>query len=489
MWLDDAGWQRIRWSAGRVTPLLNSSQLPYFQQLKASRVVSHNAAERSGVSVVQSRNSGDVLTIFWNALGAEYDAKGTHLVGQALVTTPISLVNPVVPSHMQFVVIDNTGRVMFHSDPTRSLRENFFVECEDNPELRSAVSGRRSQYVNASYFARSYALYVTPLDVSAFGDPGWTLVMLDDRSVMETVNLETLAASVLMFGLYGMVLASAWALLFTLRPRLVRKWFWPERSARGAYRDVTIVNGLLGMLVLGGVARLSPVPMMAVTALVVTAAFVSTFLIVTRRRPAIGATAGWETMFHGARASLLFVAAVVPAIACFQVAYNFEMTLFARSRLIASAAQLDAREGRIKARAAKYPLCASKQSADTCDAIGEFIALRTKTTDADHPWDVAIQMPSNSAPAAAAPATVTYLDAFLAGVHLPYNDIAVELASVMPTPHDAHGDEVGHRWREWIAGSARSTIVLAQGPGVNQVAVVRGAAGAADGRCGWSRPD
>ena len=442
MWLDDAGWQRVKWSAGRVTPLLNVSQFPYFQQLKSSRVVSDGASTKGGISVVQSRNSGEILTIFWRPLGSDYDAIGPHLVGQALVTSPIALVHPVLPSHIQFVVIDDTGRVMFHSDPTRSLRENFFVECEDNPELRSAVSGRRPQYLNASYFARSYALYVTPLGVDDFGDPGWTLVVLDDRSVMETVNLETLAASVLMFGLYGIVVAAAWAFLHTLRPGVVRQWFWPDRAARTAYRDVMILNGVLGMVFLGGLARLPSTAMLMTTALLVIVAFISTFVIVTRVRPASGTTANWKTMFHGARATFLFVVAAVPAGACFLVAYNFEMTLFATSRLTASAAQLDARHSRIKARAARYPLCASKQSADTCPAIGEFIADRTKTKDRNRPWDLAVPMPEYGGDTAVDRPAATRLDAFLASVHLPYNDFAVELAAVLPALEDAHGDDV-----------------------------------------------
>jgi hypothetical protein len=465
MWLDNNGWQRIKWSASRVTPLLDASQNPYFQQLKASRIVSQNA-DGSGIGVIQSRNTGEVLTIFWHALDDTYDAPGAkvRLIGQAMVATPMSLVNPVVPSHMQFVVIDSTGRVMFHSDPTRSLRENFFVECEDNPELRSAVSGRHSQYVNASYFARSYALYVTPLDVTAFGDPGWTLVVLGDRSVMETVNLETLAASALMFVIYGMVVAAVWALLCTVHPRLMRKWFWPERSARTAYRDVMIVNGVLGALFLGGITRLSSAPLLAATGLLVAVAFISTFVIVTRRRAAGETTAGWETMFHGARASLLFVVAAVPAIACFLVAYNFEMTLFARSRLMASAAQLDAREGRIKARAAKYPLCKSAQAADTCPDIGQFIAGRRQLNDAQRPWDVVVRMPAEGDRASVNPPAVTYLFLRFSRDSPSINDVAVELSSVLPRRTTCTAPRTGHRWREWVA-TGDVAIVLAEAPG------------------------
>src|SRR6185295_11624998 len=133
----------------------------------------------------------------------------------------------------------------------------------------------------------------------------------------------------------------------------------------------------------------------------------------------------------------------------------------------ASAAQLDARDDRIRARAAKYPLCRAEQTAAACqDNIDEFIDGRTRLNDAKHPWDVVVTMPETGAAASVNPPAVTYLDAILAGIHLPYNDIAVELASVLPAPHDGHGDdETGHRWREWVATDDPSKIVLAEGPG------------------------
>jgi hypothetical protein len=461
MWLDNAGWQRIKWSAGRVTPPLNVRQHAYFQQLAKSRI--GWPGSDSGVAVIQSKNTGEVLTIFWKALARDYAAGQPHLAGQAMVVAPLSLVNPVMPAHVQFAVVDRSGVVMFHSDATRSLRENFFVECEDNAALRSAVQGRRSTYLNASYFARSHAMYVTPLELPSFGDPGWTLVVLRDRSVMETINLETLAASVLLFAIYGGLLAAAWAILFALRPSRFQKWFWPDPSARMAYRAAVAVNAALGALVLGSISRLEPTRLLVATALVVSVALVSTFLLISRKQAPIDSTTRWETSFHLARVSFLFIIAAVPAIVCFVVAYDFEMTLMARHSRADVMAQLAARLGRIKDRAAKLPMCAPDRNEAAAKSCRDFITSRETAGDWNHPWDVAVTTAAAGGTALRTGAPlVTRLDAFLAAVHVPYNDTAVALATVLPSRRDEwnrHAASPEHPWRGW---PAPSSVIQAQ---------------------------
>lgn len=41
------------------------------------------------------------------------------------------------PGGYQDASIDRDGTVVYHSDPTGNLRENFFAETEQDPQLRS----------------------------------------------------------------------------------------------------------------------------------------------------------------------------------------------------------------------------------------------------------------------------------------------------------------------------------------------------------------
>ena len=47
----------------------------------------------------------------------------------------------------KFAIIRPDGMVVYHSDPTPSLRENFFAETDQNQEVKSRVS--RAQKVLA----------------------------------------------------------------------------------------------------------------------------------------------------------------------------------------------------------------------------------------------------------------------------------------------------------------------------------------------------
>ena len=178
VWNDDAGWQRIKWStAPFVTPFINvgANKLPYFDALKLARRFSatDDTVPTSGVSVIPSPNTGEKLTIFWRALDptavALNDPRKRDLIGQTMATAPVSLTSPVLPKGVQFAVLDPRGLVLFHSDPARSLAENFFRESEENPTLKSLVASRESGMLSGPYLGRAHRFYVTPLEFAPFG--------------------------------------------------------------------------------------------------------------------------------------------------------------------------------------------------------------------------------------------------------------------------------------------------------------------------------
>src|SRR5262249_51641664 len=136
------------------------------------------------------------------------------------------------------------------------------------------------------------------------------------------------------------------------------------------------------------------------TALLAAIGFISTFLLVTRARRADAGDTNWETAFHLARASFLFVGAAVPAIACFLAAYNFEMTLVDKHDQAVLSARLAARHDRINARAMKFQLCDARQKPETCAGkIDDFIEARTVAGGASQPWDVPVVTPVAHSPA------------------------------------------------------------------------------------------
>jgi len=137
VWSDDAGWQRIKWSTSAVvTPFVNvgESKLSYFESLKLARRVSlfDSDVPQRGVSVITSPNTGERFTVFWQALAPLKDPAqrpdASDITGVTMSTAPVSLIGPLLPKNLQFAVVDRQGRVLFHTDASRSLAENMFQE-------------------------------------------------------------------------------------------------------------------------------------------------------------------------------------------------------------------------------------------------------------------------------------------------------------------------------------------------------------------------
>jgi hypothetical protein len=61
----------------------------------------------------------------------------------------------VLPRNMGYMVIDDTGSVLFHSDDNRSLIENAFVETNNNERLKTLIESR-SQHAVVSQFKTEY---------------------------------------------------------------------------------------------------------------------------------------------------------------------------------------------------------------------------------------------------------------------------------------------------------------------------------------------
>jgi hypothetical protein len=74
-----------------------------------------------------------------------------------------SLIEPVVVDGFGFIVIDDRGAVLFHSDPQHSLSENFFIETDNDRRLRALVAARRTEWLDIKYWGDDHRAFVSPL--------------------------------------------------------------------------------------------------------------------------------------------------------------------------------------------------------------------------------------------------------------------------------------------------------------------------------------
>ncbi len=102
-----------------------------------------------------------------------------------------SLFATVMPPAFGFSVIeDATGDVLYHSDNSRSLLENFYVETNDDKKLIAAVQARRHNLLSGGYYGESHRFRIEPLSFTP-----WSLVVFYNKTLLRTLNFETIVSA------------------------------------------------------------------------------------------------------------------------------------------------------------------------------------------------------------------------------------------------------------------------------------------------------
>ena len=94
---------------------------------------------------------------------------------------PSSLFGTFLPPGYGFAVIDQdpNGKILFHSQDERNLREWMAEEVLDPEPLRSAIFGRSSQEFATAYLGKDHHLHAGAFK-NIDGSP-WTLVVFNDK--------------------------------------------------------------------------------------------------------------------------------------------------------------------------------------------------------------------------------------------------------------------------------------------------------------------
>ena len=131
-----------------------------------------------------------------------------------------SLSAAVSPPLLKFAVIDRrSGLVIFHSDDSRSLAENFFVETEHNPELQALATIGHSAGFKGYYVGAAHRFWHTPIE-----DAPWSVVTF--YSLREVGDLPWHAVLTALAAYSG-------AMLVILAVSGAALWLWFKRNQQG----------------------------------------------------------------------------------------------------------------------------------------------------------------------------------------------------------------------------------------------------------------
>jgi len=347
-WSDSKGHQRVKWTTkDRITPFidLDDGSIPYYPAIKRAfnDPGGPDAAPTSGVGSDYSPNTGENLTIFWRLMTADgkWVTQATsaevrkHAFCASLVTRPISVAGPVLPAEFQFAIVNSDGQVIFHSDATRNLRENFFAETDEDQEIRSQVMMRAEGALTSNYMGRGHRLYIRPMRANA--NAPWSVIVFRDLRFEQTMNLEVLSLASILFLLYALVVAIVAGLtIWAQKGRGSGRWLWPDSRKASAYRQLVLINGA-GVLLLLFLSEIPAKLALLFFAFCVPMGVLMWNLMALKKetdRTSLDDTekaktpSHWQTGYAGTCATLLAVVAVLPCLSFFKVAWDFENKLF-----------------------------------------------------------------------------------------------------------------------------------------------------------------
>jgi hypothetical protein len=131
---DSQGYEHIRWTVdAKAPPPLRVCGRPYFQGSQRNDLWYLKNPGLTGprfrIDPIYSESTGEYLAAIARPYSIEAPGKPADEGVMMMATPMLSLMSPVLPPDYGFAIIDPTGKVLFHSDPTKNGRENFFDDC------------------------------------------------------------------------------------------------------------------------------------------------------------------------------------------------------------------------------------------------------------------------------------------------------------------------------------------------------------------------
>jgi hypothetical protein len=108
-------------------------------------------------SILSFRNGDHKL-----AISKKSDVRKNPVI--ALTSKFYSIIETLIPKNFGYCIIDEKGKVWFHSNKDRNLMENFIDECNENKNLKAAIYSRTSKALTVTYYNKKHRAYIRPLD-------------------------------------------------------------------------------------------------------------------------------------------------------------------------------------------------------------------------------------------------------------------------------------------------------------------------------------
>ncbi|SKB68408.1 cache domain-containing protein [Dyadobacter psychrophilus] len=213
---------------------------PYFRNTMQERTYALAGIDSAQLYVDQivSWVSGKFLTVI--AKPSKYKPVAVILFSAQ------SLKKSRIPPGYSFVMIDNNGRVLYHSDTTKNLNENLFEEFSDERNLQMSIKSGTDRSFKTQYYGREFDVQMKPVG----GGLPFYMVIMEDLIFDEYRDINVYTFTFLMqLILFGLIIIQVLAIFLASAQRLSFKdrmfetsWLGPKATSRKEYFFAGVFN-------------------------------------------------------------------------------------------------------------------------------------------------------------------------------------------------------------------------------------------------------
>ena len=168
-----------------------------------------------------------------------------------------SLHDPILPFGYQFMLVDDSGEVWFHSEEGRATLENLFTVCRQFNDLKAAVLGRVNAKGQVTYREESQLFYVTPiaetnLSIIAFYDIGLLRARVSEVLTLASTSIVIAFLFMFLVTILSLVIKNPKLGLYRYN-RFAFEFLTPKKKERDTYilLSVLFISILLISIIIG----------------------------------------------------------------------------------------------------------------------------------------------------------------------------------------------------------------------------------------------
>jgi hypothetical protein len=200
-----------------------------------------------------STNTGENVVFVSSPFVGDVTANKTDkkIAVQAIAFRPMALIDPVLPPHFSFAVIDHNCRVLFHESAIRNLRENFCDNSRDSAELAPWLRNGADQPLTVTYQGSEERAFITTLPIKAISTEGYPdgkayLIVFREPGVDSAVDVAIMLLCAVPLGLYFIAIFTMSFVYLGARSIAGKNYppeaVWPDLRKAGKYSQVAAFN-------------------------------------------------------------------------------------------------------------------------------------------------------------------------------------------------------------------------------------------------------